>query len=790
MKKGLARIAGFRKKENRLFVTILSYFLSLLIPIVIIGVSEYWYSVRVIKNEFNERIAANLSTAAAGLDAYIQTAQETGVNFLYDETVRWLLMPKAKQSLEIRSELGRLPRILQRNENIVSHFIDSMFAYIDTEDVYVSGGVNGFASFFNNMYRYEQYDDAFWANKRYSDKSIELLPASQVRIDNRTVKRVVPIVMTNLIPGGNAVMVANIPIDAIEQTLKGNAVFASTQFAVMDGGGNVLYDKTGTLSDPAAAARLQASFETNGTLELTFGGKRYMTGHFKSDLYGWEYYSFTPSGEFNRQTINILSMTLLLCVVLMIMGIAFSLIFSIRIYNPIRSLRDIIIQKNEAAPIDAGPEEGAAAGGTNEFELIRRGIDRLSSSRLAYKVKYDKHTSEYVEYALLFLLKGHTLNREEILRETLRAEFGFTRGGLLCCTVVFDFKEAFYRDVQDTDRLSIISGIKKIIWSLLAAEVPAYVAEPKQNLFACVVNIDGEDETERLYKAFGRMLDIFEYDIRMYYDITIGIGTLYTDVNEIGVSFNEAMTAVGKRNKEQRFQIVDSNKLAIKNSYQYSFYDEQKIVNYLKMGDVDGVCGVVADIAESNERRGISYEHLQQLFKEMHATGIRFLAERGQAAAELEDEASRLQPEEPGFEEAYVGSAALQERLGRFYALAIERTKAQRGPKTGNLVSLIEKYIQDHYTQDLGLEQIADEMGVSVKYVSRVFKDKTGVLLTDYINQVRIEKAKELLLSTELRVNDIGERIGIPSRTTFLRVFKKVEGLSPNEFRLKHKGAE
>jgi YesN/AraC family two-component response regulator len=74
-------------------------------------------------------------------------------------------------------------------------------------------------------------------------------------------------------------------------------------------------------------------------------------------------------------------------------------------------------------------------------------------------------------------------------------------------------------------------------------------------------------------------------------------------------------------------------------------------------------------------------------------------------------------------------------------------------------------------------------MNVSVKYVSRVFKEKTGMNITDYISQVRISKAKELLLHSDLPIGAIAEKVGIHNRTTFLRTFKKVEGLSPNDFR-------
>ena len=67
------------------------------------------------------------------------------------------------------------------------------------------------------------------------------------------------------------------------------------------------------------------------------------------------------------------------------------------------------------------------------------------------------------------------------------------------------------------------------------------------------------------------------------------------------------------------------------------------------------------------------------------------------------------------------------------------------------------------------------------------FRNNTGVLLTDYINEIRINKAKELLRDTNLRIQDIGAKVGIENRTTFLRVFKKVEGISPTTYRHKFK---
>ncbi|TBL80109.1 helix-turn-helix domain-containing protein [Paenibacillus thalictri] len=773
----------FGNKENRLFLKILSYFLSLLVPIVIIGISTNMYSVHIMKKDFNERITTNLQNAVNSVDTNMEAAQETSLDFFNDDMVRMLFMPKAQQSLEIKTEIWRLPKIIQRNENVVSHFTDRMFAYIDDQEVYVSGGVNRFDSFFGSMYRYDKYDTAYWAKKLTSDKYIELLPVATIKQEGIHEKQVIPIVIKDRVQNHTAIMVLNIAVDAIEKTLKGNTVFDSTGFAVIDGYGEALYDPAGYLQDAVFTQQLKLQEEgAAATDELKLNGTKYEVSRAQSSLYGWKYYSFTPASEFNKHTFSILQMTLLLCLVLMVMGVAFSFIFSFRIYSPIRNIRNIVADKS-----DMWSGDNVAAKPANEFEQIQQGIRRLTDHHMEYKMKYDKHTNEYVQSSFLFLLKGHTLNQEEILRETLKAEFGFDRAGFVCCTVFFDLKEAFYRDIQDTDRMYVMNGIKKIVWTLLGEQAPSYVLEYRHNLFVGIVNLERPEETELLYQAFQKLLGLFQFDIHMYYDMTIGIGTFYTGVNEIGASYNEAMTAVEKRNKEERFQIVDSKQLLIENRFVYSFSEEQKILNHLKLGDAAGLQAIIDDIVAANLQRSISYEYLLLLFKELYMTGTRFLAERGVDARHLEFGDSLSLLADTSRVNSFIGTKELLAETQAFYRKIIETTRPDNAPKAGSLVSTIEKYIQENYTRDLGLEQIAAEMGVSDKYVSRVFKDKTGVNLTDYINQLRLEKAKELLAQTDMRVNDIAEQIGIHSRTTFLRVFKKMEGVSPNDYRSIHR---
>ena len=79
-------------------------------------------------------------------------------------------------------------------------------------------------------------------------------------------------------------------------------------------------------------------------------------------------------------------------------------------------------------------------------------------------------------------------------------------------------------------------------------------------------------------------------------------------------------------------------------------------------------------------------------------------------------------------------------------------------------------------------------MNISPKYLSRIFKQLIGVNLSEYLVYIRVEQAKKLLLTDE-NLNDIMAKIGINNRTTFTRIFKKLEGVSPNEYRNAHRSS-
>jgi len=91
--------------------------------------------------------------------------------------------------------------------------------------------------------------------------------------------------------------------------------------------------------------------------------------------------------------------------------------------------------------------------------------------------------------------------------------------------------------------------------------------------------------------------------------------------------------------------------------------------------------------------------------------------------------------------------------------------------------------LQSRFAEDVGLELIADELGVSAPYLSRLFKSEMGVNFKEYLTRIRLDKARESLRNTNDRIYEISYSVGYPDQKYFCEIFKKRTGMTPREYR-------
>lgn len=99
------------------------------------------------------------------------------------------------------------------------------------------------------------------------------------------------------------------------------------------------------------------------------------------------------------------------------------------------------------------------------------------------------------------------------------------------------------------------------------------------------------------------------------------------------------------------------------------------------------------------------------------------------------------------------------------------------------VISSITRYMQEHLSEEISLSVLADEFHLNPQYISQLFKNEIGVGFLAYLTNIRIEKAKKLLLSTALSVTEISSLAGYSDYRVFTKVFKKTEGVTPSQFR-------
>ena len=95
-------------------------------------------------------------------------------------------------------------------------------------------------------------------------------------------------------------------------------------------------------------------------------------------------------------------------------------------------------------------------------------------------------------------------------------------------------------------------------------------------------------------------------------------------------------------------------------------------------------------------------------------------------------------------------------------------------------------YIRNNITEKISTSEIAEYIGKSSGYVTTEFKKATGINLSDYISELKVNEARDLLKYTDKSFIEISNYLGFSSQSYFIRIFKKITGATPKEYRIKN----
>lgn len=117
--------------------------------------------------------------------------------------------------------------------------------------------------------------------------------------------------------------------------------------------------------------------------------------------------------------------------------------------------------------------------------------------------------------------------------------------------------------------------------------------------------------------------------------------------------------------------------------------------------------------------------------------------------------------------------------------IALFQRQAETQPDQGEerTIHAITRYLREHLAEEVSLSVLAEEFHLNPQYISQLFKSEIGVGFLAYLTSIRMEKAKSLLLTTDLSIADVSEQSGYTDYRVFTKAFKKNEGVTPSQYR-------
>jgi two-component system response regulator YesN len=267
--------------------------------------------------------------------------------------------------------------------------------------------------------------------------------------------------------------------------------------------------------------------------------------------------------------------------------------------------------------------------------------------------------------------------------------------------------------------------------------------------------------------------------------VSAGVGRIYPSLDSAALSYQEALKALN-------YRLVYGN-----NTVLYIDYVEYKEMNHssllVNLNDTltnvqnilwTGKSEEVIKLIEKTmsgvlSSRGIPYHYIQQVYCQLLSVLLRTIYEMNILPEQLYGTSVHL------YSELLKKSTLVEADM--WYRDLVERAcaaiNAKKAVKTSNVISGAIKYIRENCSRDLSLSEVADQINLNPSYFSRLFKEETGTQFVEYVRNLKMEMAKDMLKNSHKKIYEICEDLGYVNVQYFSTVFKNTVGMTPNDYK-------
>lgn len=500
--------------------------------------------------------------------------------------------------------------------------------------------------------------------------------------------------------------------------------------------------------------------DTSKMKDIKYGNDYLTLMQIYSNKTGLTYFSVLYPFKYLKAVIDAKNKATYLIIFITVMGIIISFLAAKSNYKPIKKIKNIILQDSKKSTYF-----------DNEFKEMEFFIKNSLCQNENLKVKLDEQYEVIQEYAFIKILKGDYNNKVEL--NELLDNYNIVFDNPYFFVLILNMRKEHTYHTTDKELSLLLDTLLCKNFNKRNFKVVNMARGDTIIIINTAVELNNKDTVNDIW------LNI-EFLFNKYKKINLkaGVGRLYDNIDDLQHSYSEALYALeNNKNENSVFFYEDLIEVKYGQSYWYPLEEQTKLEQCLKQGNsnlveilIEKLINCVKDSDTTPKfKEVVYYGILNSLFDLIYKYNIEGLTDK------IEDAFSFKSVDE------------YTEKLS-VLSKEICKTFSERISKSNKfdvaLRTTIIEYINEVYTDNsITLEHIAGKYNVSAKYLSSIFKEIAGYNFANYLSRLRMNYAKRLLISTEKPINKVVEEVGYIDVVSFTKTFKKLEGITPGEYR-------
>lgn len=523
-------------------------------------------------------------------------------------------------------------------------------------------------------------------------------------------------------------------------------------------------DKSLLLTDGKQQPHMQEILESSSQEGYTFHearGERLIYTWSRSPLFGWWNVNIYSMDELMTKTHSLQNNIILLTIIIIVAGTVLTVFLATWLSKPLRELVRVVRARSK----------NLVVGNKNELVFLDAAFRRMQDEEEGlYKLLQEREQDTRS-------LAIHNLLRGEVTKQIARM---FPNPYYFVAIVSIDQYRRYVSktnpETRNYHRYLLISKCEDLFPDVIHAR-SVYHGE---GCFAIVINY-GASELESDFEGInGTLAAIRDAAAELLgHSVTIGVSSQATDSTMIADRVVEAMEVIKHRMIEGSGGITYWTKEADQNvKYIYPTNSERRILNFLDIGDQASIMKELELIrGEIQSVEYISYDNILFIYTQLVGVTIKHLRENNISTSRFFARRGNIYSAIASFDTL----GELEEYLHGFFGEIIQYFT--RSASEVNYGERIIRYLEDNFSEEIVFEDMAKEIGISYSYMRKIVYELSGKSLIDYTNQLRIEKAKQLLLESKLNIAQIATEVGYCNIQSFNRFFRKYEGMPPSSYK-------